>query len=189
MAEQGGPGPNGPSLDRDVEVHDAVSTTAGGKQPLYAPRIKVYPKRVQGLFRRLKWIALSVLLGIYYIVPWLRWDRGPLSPDQAVLIDMPARRAYFLWIEIWPQEVYYITGLLILAALGLFFVTSLFGRVWCGFACPQTVWSDLYLLVERWIEGDRNKRMRLDKSGFTLDRIWRKSLKHLVWLAIAAATG
>ena len=183
MADQG-TSPGG-----DIEVHDAISTTAGGKQPLYAPRIKVYPKRVRGFFRRLKWIALTVLLGIYYIVPWLRWDRGPSSPDQAVLIDMPARRAYFLWIEIWPQEVYYITGLLILAALGLFFVTSLFGRVWCGFACPQTVWSDLYLLVERWIEGDRNKRMRLDKSGFSLERIWKKLAKHLAWLAIAAATG
>jgi cytochrome c oxidase accessory protein FixG len=173
----------------EVEVLDAISTTAGGKQPFYASRIKVYPKRVGGLFRRLKWIALAVLLGIYYTVPWLRWDRGPNAPDQAVLIDMPARRAYFLWIEIWPQEIYYITGLLILGALGLFFVTSLFGRVWCGFACPQTVWTDLYMLVERWIEGDRNKRMRLDRAGLSFEKVWKKTAKHSAWLVIAALTG
>ncbi len=94
---------------------------------------------------------MAVLLAIYYSVPWLRWDRGPHVPDQAVLIDMPSRRAYFFFIEIWPQEVYFLAGLLILAAIALFFVTSLFGRVWCGYACPQTVWTDLFTTVERWI--------------------------------------
>ena len=101
---------------------------------------------------------------IYYLAPWLRWDRGPGAPDQAVLIDMPSRRAYFFWIEIWPQEVYYLTGLLILGAFGLFLVTSIGGRVWCGFTCPQTVWTDLFMWVERLIEGDRGARIRLDKA-------------------------
>jgi len=156
---------------------------------LYADRVKVYPRKVSGTFRRLKWWALAVLLGIYYLVPWLRWDRGPGAPDQAILIDMPARRAYLLWLEIWPQEIYFLTGLLILGAIGLFFVTSLAGRVWCGYACPQTVWTDLFMWVERQIEGDRNARMRLDKAPMSAAKAGRKGLKHLVWLLIAAATG
>ncbi len=158
-------------------------------QPLYAGRVRVYPKAVSGPIRRIKWAALAVLLGIYYLVPWLRWDRGPGAPDQAVLIDMPARRAYILWIEIWPQEVYYLAGLLILAALGLFLVTSIAGRIWCGYACPQTVWTDLYMLVERWIEGDRNARMRRDKGPLTLGTAALKTAKHAVWLLIALFTG
>ena len=102
---------------------------------------------------------------------------------------MPNRRAYFLWVEIWPQEVVYIAGLLILAAVALFFVTSLFGRLWCGYACPQTVWTDLFMLAERWVEGDRGERMRLDHENLSLRKAWKKGLKHAVWLLIAAATG
>jgi len=158
-------------------------------QPLYADRVRVYPQRVRGVFRRFKWAALIVLLAIYYLAPWLRWDRGPGAPDQALLIDMPARRAYFFSIEIWPQEVYYLTGLLILAAIGLFLVTSLFGRVWCGYACPQTVWTDLFMWVERLVEGDRNARMRLDKAPWSVAKAFRMVLKHSIWIAIAAATG
>ncbi|MGB8273922.1 MAG: cytochrome c oxidase accessory protein CcoG [Alphaproteobacteria bacterium] len=172
-----------------VHIEDAVSVTAGGKRPLYAKRIPVHPKKVSGIFRRLKWTALIGLLGIYYAVPWIRWDRGPGVPDQAVLIDLPSRRAYFFWIEIWPQEVYYITGILILAAVGLFFITSLGGRLWCGYACPQTVWTDLYVLVERWIEGDRHARITLDNSPLTLDKARKRVSKHAVWLVIAMLTG
>ncbi len=158
-------------------------------QPLYAARRKVHPKTVAGYFRKLKWAALIVLLAIYYIAPWLRWDRGPGAPDQTFLIDMPNRRAYFLWVEIWPQEIYYIAGLLILGAVGLFFATALLGRVWCGFACPQTVWTDLFMLVERWIEGDRGARIRLDKARFSLGKLWKRSAKHLSWLVISLLTG
>jgi cytochrome c oxidase accessory protein FixG len=172
-----------------VPVEDAVSFKELKKQPLYAARVPIYPKAVQGLFRRIKWAVLIVLLGIYYIAPWLRWDRGPGVPDQALLIDMPSRRAYFFWIEIWPQEIYYLTGLLILGAFGLFLVTSVGGRVWCGFTCPQTVWTDLFMWVERLIEGDRGARIRLDKAPLSQGKIARKSLKHVVWLLIAAATG
>ncbi len=157
--------------------------------PLYANRVKVYPKAVNGPFRTLKWAVLILCLAVYYLAPWLRWDRGPGHPDQALLIDMPARRAYFFWIEIWPQEVYYLTGLLILGAIGLFLVTSLLGRVWCGYACPQTVWTDLYMWIERLIEGDRNARIRLDKGGWTTGKVARKALKHALWLLIAALTG
>ncbi|MEQ8967939.1 MAG: cytochrome c oxidase accessory protein CcoG [Azospirillaceae bacterium] len=157
--------------------------------PLYANRVKVYPKAVDGRMRRIKWGALLGLLGLYYLVPWLRWDRGPNLPDQAVLIDMPARRAYFFFIEIWPQEVYYLTFLLMLAAFGLFLATSLFGRVWCGYACPQTVWTDLFMWVERRIEGDRNARIRLDSRPWSADKLARKVSKHAVWLVIALLTG
>ena len=167
----------------------AGKTASAERQSLYADRVRVYPQKVEGPFRRFKTSALIVLLGIYYLAPWLRWDRGPGAPDQAFLIDMPARRAYFLFIEIWPQEVYYLTGLLVFAAIGLFLVTSLFGRVWCAYSCPQTVWTDLFMWVERLIEGDRNTRMRLDKGSWTAERIVKKVAKHATWLAISVLTG
>ena len=100
--------------------------------PLYEARKQIYPQSVTGTYRRIKWIILAVTLGIYYILPFIRWDRGPNAPNQAVLIDMPHRRAYFFFIEIWPQEVYYLTGLLILAAMALFLMNALAGRIWCG---------------------------------------------------------
>jgi cytochrome c oxidase accessory protein FixG len=175
--------------DAIIGTEDARSRREQKESPLYAGRVKVYPMSVRGTFRRLKWAVLGVLLAIYYLVPWLRWDRGPDTPDQAVLIDLPARRAYFFFIEIWPQEVYYIAGLLILGALGLFWVTALLGRVWCGYACPQTVWTDLFMLVERWIEGDRNARIKWDKEPLTTAKAARKIAKHAAWLAIALATG
>jgi cytochrome c oxidase accessory protein FixG len=158
-------------------------------ESFYAERVKVYPQRITGRFRTIKWAVVIVLLAIYYLVPWLRWDRGPNAPDQAVLVDMAGRRAYFFWIEIWPQEVYYLAGLLILAAIGLFLVTSVAGRVWCGYTCPQTVWTDLYMQVERWIEGDRNKRMKLDEEPLSARKVALKLAKHGVWLLIALATG
>lgn len=173
----------------EVEVADALSRRQQRESPLYAGRVEVYAKAVKGRFRTIKWAALVVLLGIYYVTPWLRWDRGPDLPDQAVLVDMAGRRLYFFWIEIWPQEVYFLTGVLILAAFGLFLATSLFGRVWCGFACPQTVWTDLYMAVERWLEGDRNQRMRFDKAPWTRDKVIRRTAKHAIWLLIALATG
>ncbi|WP_243634429.1 cytochrome c oxidase accessory protein CcoG [Roseicella frigidaeris] len=157
--------------------------------PLYAKRQKVYPKAVQGRVRRAKWLILVLCLLLYYTVPLIRWDRGPDMPDQAVLVDMNAGRLFFFWIEIWPQEVYYLTGLLVLGAIGLFAATSLFGRVWCGFTCPQTVWTDLFMLVERRIQGDRNARMRLDLKPWTREWVVKKGLTHAVWLGIAAATG
>jgi cytochrome c oxidase accessory protein FixG len=159
-------------------------------QPLYADRVRVYPQAVRGRVRRVKWAVLAACLAIYYALPWLRWDRGAAAPSQAVLVDMDQGRLFFFWLEIWPQEVYYLTGLLVLAAVALFAATSMFGRVWCGFACPQTVWTDLFMLVERWIEGDRNARMRRDhKPRWNWADRGRKLGKHAAWLGIAAATG
>ncbi len=156
---------------------------------LYKKQEKIHPKRVWGLYRKLKWAGMIILLGIYYIAPWVRWDRGPGIPDQAWLIDMPARRAYFLWIEIWPQEIYYITGILIVSALGLFMATALFGRIWCGFACPQTVWTDLFVWVERIVEGDRAARIRLDKAPWSTNKIIKRIIKHVIWLYLSLITG
>jgi cytochrome c oxidase accessory protein FixG len=172
------------------EDDDAVSLKAQkAALPLYATRIKVYPRAVSGRWRTVKWSVLVLLLGIYYAVPWLRWERGPGAPSQAILIDLDGRRGWFFDVVLWPQEVYFVTGALILASFALFLATSLFGRVWCGFACPQTVWTDLFMLVERLIEGDRNERMRLDRAPMSPSKAARKGLKHAAWLAIAAATG
>ena len=161
----------------------------GEEGPLYASRVKIQPQKVSGTFRHLKWAALSILLAIYYGLPWLRWDRGPDMPDQAILADVAGRRLFFFEIEIWPQEIYYLTGLLIIGAIGLFLVTALAGRVWCGFACPQTIWTDLFMWVESLVEGDRNKRLRLDAAPFSLRKLWLRTVKHSIWMLIALVTG
>lgn len=160
-----------------------------GKVVLYERRKQIYPQLVSGKFRAIKWIVLFGALGVYYLLPWLRWGRGANAPDQAVLADFAGGRFYFFGLEIWPQEVYYITGLLILAALGLFLATALFGRVWCGYTCPQTVWTDLFIVVERAFEGDRNARIKLDRAPWSFNKAWRKIGKHAVWLLVSFATG
>jgi cytochrome c oxidase accessory protein FixG len=168
---------------------DVAPVNAKQHRDLYKSRVKIFPKRVSGSFRSLKWWIMGVTLGIYYLAPWIRWDRGAFAPDQAILVDIANRRFYFFFIEIWPQEFVYLTGLLIMAGVALFLVTSTVGRAWCGYTCPQTVWVDLFLAVESWVDGDRNARMRLDKSGWTFDKIRKRGTKHLLWLIISIATG
>ncbi|MBB4041758.1 cytochrome c oxidase accessory protein FixG [Microvirga flocculans] len=150
---------------------------------------KVVPQSVSGRYRRLKWAALIACLALYYILPFIRWDRGPSQPDQAVLLDVERGRLYVFFIEIWPQEVYYLTGLLILATLVLIWLNAVAGRVWCGYFCPQTVWTDLFLLVERWIEGDRRERLKKQGAALTPRRACEIGLKHATWLLIAMGTG
>jgi len=173
----------------ELERFDVEAVNKKGVRAFYKKRERIHPKRVKGPFRTFKWFAMVMTLGIYYITPWLRWDRGPGAPDQAVLIDFPARRFYFFFIELWPQEIYYIAGLLIMAGLGLFLVTSVFGRAWCGYSCPQTVWVDLFLVVERFIEGDRAARIRLDNTPMTAGKAAKRIVKHTIWLMIAMGTG
>ncbi|MEL7099927.1 MAG: cytochrome c oxidase accessory protein CcoG [Pseudomonadota bacterium] len=156
---------------------------------LYVAREPIFPKRVSGPFRTLKWWLMAFTLGIYYLTPWIRWDRGAELPDQAVLLDLAGRRFYFFWIEIWPHEFYFVAGLLIMAGLGLFLFTSALGRVWCGYACPQTVWTDLYIAVERWVEGDRNARLRLHKAPWSANKARLRLTKWTLWLLIGVATG
>lgn len=156
---------------------------------LFAKREKIYPRTVKGKYRSLKWFAMVVTLAIYYLAPLIRWDRGAGAPDQAILIDLPGRRAYWFFIEIWPQEVYYLTAILIFAAILLFFVTSLFGRVWCGYFCPQTVWTDLFYTVENWVQGDRAARKRLDDAPMSFEKFTKKFITHAIWILIGLSTG
>ncbi|MBB5047421.1 cytochrome c oxidase accessory protein FixG [Rhodopseudomonas rhenobacensis] len=157
--------------------------------PLYVARTKIYPQAVHGRFRRIKWGLLAITLSIYYLLPFVRWDRGPGLPNQAVLIDLPHRRFYWFFIELWPQEVYYFTGLLIIAAMTLFLMNAVAGRIWCGYLCWQTVWTDLFYAIERWIEGDRRERMLKDKHGLTFGYLRQLAVKHALWLLIALGTG
>jgi cytochrome c oxidase accessory protein FixG len=178
-----------PCAGDDEHRIDARAVNSKQARQLYQKREQIYPKLAHGFFRNVKWAAMIVLLAIYYVTPWLRWDRGLGRPDQAVLIDFEGRRFYFFFIELWPQEVYYIVGLLVLASFGIFLSSALFGRVWCGYACPQTVWTDLYIYVERWLEGDRNERMRLARAPMSFSKAQKKLAKHALWILIAAATG
>ena len=157
--------------------------------PLYAARVAIYPKSVSGRFRTIKWALLLCCLAIYYLLPFIRWERGPGAPSQAVLVDFPNRRFYFFFIELWPQEVYYFTGLLIIAAMTLFLMNAVGGRIWCGYLCPQTVWTDLFLAIERFIEGDRRERMIKARGRLTLRRAGEIAAKHASWLLIAWWTG
>ncbi len=163
--------------------HDLLRTD------LYAKGKTIHNKRIDGPFRRFKWLVMLVTLAIYYITPWIRWDRGPYAPDQAVLIDLAHRRFYMFDIEIWPHEFYFVAGMLIMAGIGLFLVTSAVGRAWCGYACPQTVWTDLFQHIDRFIDGDRNARARLDKAPWGPAKIARRSGKWLVYLVISLLTG
>ena len=156
---------------------------------LYAKREPVYPKAVDGPYRRFKWAVMILTLGIYYITPWLRWDRGPHAPDQAVLIDLAHRRFFMFGIEIWPHEFYFVAGLLIMAGIGLFLITSAVGRAWCGYACPQTVWTDLFQHVDRFVDGDRNAQMRLDAAPWSANKVFKRGLKWSIYLAISFWTG
>ena len=149
----------------------------------------VAPQAVRGPIRRLKWGILLLTLSIYYATPFLRWDRGASAPDQAVLLDFARGRLYAFFIEIWPQDLYLVTGLLVLASTILILTNAIAGRLWCGFACPQTVWTDLFLLVEKFIEGDRRQRLKNIGAPLTGKRIAQIVAKHSAWLLISLATG
>ena len=170
-----------------AERHDPSAKRAdAGPNPeeMYAKRKKVYPREVHGLFATLRVLGVVVLLGLYYGVAWLRWDGR-----QAVLFDLPARKFYiFDWV-FWPQDFFYLALLLILAALSLFFFTAVAGRLWCGYACPQTVWTEIFLWMERKIEGGRSQQMKLDRGAWDA-RKWRlKVTKHTVWILFSLWTG
>ncbi|MFK5979226.1 MAG: cytochrome c oxidase accessory protein CcoG [Rhizobiaceae bacterium] len=172
-----------------VETFDAQAVNKKENRDLYESRKKIHPKRTNGWFRQFKWGVMILTLGIYYITPWLRWDRGEYAPDQAVLLDMANRRFYLFFIEIWPHEFFYVAGLLVMAGIGLFLVTSSVGRAWCGYSCPQTVWVDLFLVVERFFEGDRNQRIKLDAARMDLNKFRKRASKHIVWILISITTG
>ncbi|WP_374012917.1 4Fe-4S dicluster domain-containing protein [Pseudoxanthomonas koreensis] len=162
----------------DIEVVDT------GGDSLYVSERKVYPRDVSGRFDRLRKAAVFWLLGMYYLFPWLSWDGR-----QAVLFDLPARKFHVFGLTFWPQDFSLLALLLVILALTLFFVTALAGRLWCGYACPQTVWTEVFLWMERWTEGDRAKRMKLDAGPWTGQKILRKGSKHFLWIVFSLWTG
>ena len=151
---------------------------------LYEAAEKIYPREIDGVFARLRIVSMVVLLGAYYGVAWLQWDGR-----QAFLFDLPARRFYVLDLVLFPQDFFFLSWLLIIAALSLFFFTALAGRLWCGYACPQTVWTEAFLLMERLAEGRGAARRKLDKGPWNADKIRRKLLKQLLWIGFALWTG
>ncbi|MGE0114570.1 MAG: cytochrome c oxidase accessory protein CcoG [Steroidobacteraceae bacterium] len=151
---------------------------------LYVAQQKIYPREVPGRFRNLRTLATVGLLGIFYGLAWLQWDGR-----QAVLFDLPARKFYIFGLVFLPQDFFFLTWLLILAALSLFFFTALAGRLWCGYACPQTVWTDAFVWMERLTEGNRQQRMKLDKAPWSFNKLWRKSAKQALWVCFSLYTG
>ncbi len=153
-------------------------------ESLYAAREKIYPREVRGRFQRLRVIAVFGLLGLYYLVPWVTW-----GGRQAILFDLPARKFHLFGLTLWPQDLYYLTAMLITAALSLFFFTTLAGRLWCGYACPQTVWTEVFIWMEQLTEGKRHKRIKLDKGPWTREKVLRKSAKQFLWVTFSLFTG
>lgn len=165
------------------ETPDSTNSPDNSEE-FYEKHKKVYPRKVTGIFARLRTLGVFVLLGGYYFVPWLRWDN-----HQAVLFDLPARKFYIFGLTFWPQDFFYLAALLIIAALSLFFFTALAGRLWCGYACPQTVWTEVFLWIERKVEGSRNQQIKLDNSEMDSRKFSTKALKHFLWLTLSAWTG
>lgn len=146
---------------------------------------KIFPQSVHGRYRSIKNRVNYLLLAIYFFGSWIRWDRGEGLPNQAIMVDLPARKGYFFGLQIWTDEIYYITIILILSAIALFVFTTLYGRLWCGYTCPQTVFTDLFIKIETFFQGDRNNRIRLDESSLTKEKFIKKSLTYLTWLSLA----
>jgi cytochrome c oxidase accessory protein FixG len=153
-------------------------------QSLYAAQEKIYPREIDGIFARLRIASMALLLGAYYGTAWLKWDGR-----QALLFDLPARKFYVFGLVLWPQDFFFLSWLLIIAALSLFFVTALAGRLWCGYACPQTVWTEAFLWMERLTEGRGAARRKLDKGPWNAKKIWRKTAKQALWIGFALWTG
>ena len=156
----------------DVVQHDVEPVNKPENRTLYKARVKIHPKRVWGTFRKLKWLIMALTLGVYYITPWIRWDRGAGNPDQAVLIDFPHNRFYFFFIEIWPQEVYYFAGMLIMAAVGLFFITSVVGRAWCGHSFGQS--ADVCFKGGKTAHKIRDLAFDIGGNGRCVDFLFRR---------------
>ncbi len=150
----------------------------------YAAREKIYPREVEGRYARLRWVAVIALLGLYYVFPWLQY-----GGEQAILFDLPNRKFHIFALTFWPQDFVYMAWLLVMAALTLFFFTALLGRIWCGFACPQTVWTEAFLWMERITEGSHQRRRKLDKAPWSAEKMLRKGGKQFLWITFSLWTG
>ncbi|MRT21936.1 cytochrome c oxidase accessory protein CcoG [Comamonas sp. CAH-2] len=150
----------------------------------YEAHKKIYPRSISGTFMRWRWLMVWATQLLFYGLPWLDWGQR-----QMVLFDLGARRFYLFGYVLYPQDFIYLTGLLIISALALFLFTAVAGRLWCGFTCPQTVYTEIFMWIEHKVEGDRSARIRLDQAGWTWEKVWKKSLKQLLWVAFALWTG
>lgn len=151
---------------------------------LYRSEDKIHPRAVDGFYARWRWAIVALTQLVFYGLPWLQWGQR-----QAVLFDLGARRFYIFGLVLYPQDFVYLTALLMISAYALFLFTAVAGRVWCGYACPQTVYTEIFMAVERWFEGDRNARLRLAKAPWSLDKLWRTAGKQAVWIALGLWTG
>ncbi len=167
--------------------NDGGATTPEIKEQtilLYAPGKKLYPRAVKGRFNSLRWVMVAITQLLYYGLPWITWENRP-----AVLLNLVERKFYIFGLILWPQDFIYLTALLLTSALGLFLFTAIAGRLFCGYACPQTVYTSIFMEIERWIEGDRAQRMRIDSKGKPRERAIRKTLKFAAWGILALWTG
>ncbi len=151
---------------------------------LYAASKKIYPRSVEGIFTYWRWIFVALTQLVFYGLPWLEW-----GTRQAVLFDLASRRFYIFGLVLYPQDFIYLTGLLVISDLALFLFTAVAGRLWCGFACPQTVYSEIFLWIEHKIEGDRSARIRLDDADFSVEKLVKKVYKHIIWIFLSIWTG
>lgn len=152
-------------------------------EALYQSRVKIQPRHVTGRFQTIRNYTRWITLSIYFLIPWIKWDR-----KHVILFDVHHRKFHILSYTFWPQDLFLLVLLALLAALALFFFTTLAGRLWCGYTCPQTVWTKIFLWIEYMTEGDRNKRIRLDKSKLSVDKLVKRTVKHGLWLLVAFAT-
>ncbi|MEO8104298.1 MAG: cytochrome c oxidase accessory protein CcoG, partial [Betaproteobacteria bacterium] len=167
-----------------IPINPAPDAAGDQEQVLYEVRKKIYPRAVSGWFAKWRWTLVILTQLIFYGSPWLSWNGR-----QAVLFDLVARKFYIFGIVFWPQDFIYLTILLMIAAYSLFLFTTVAGRLWCGYACPQTVYTEIFLWIERKFEGDRVAQMRLDDGGLSARKFALKAAKHGVWIALALWTG
>lgn len=172
------------AVDHQPPANDAAGGDGDVMVSLYEAQKKIYPRSVSGLFARWRWVLVWLTQLVFYGLPWLQWGQR-----QAVLFDLEARRFYIFNLVLYPQDFIYLTGILVISALSLFLFTAVAGRLWCGYACPQTVYTEIFLWIERHTEGDRSARMRRDAAPWTADKLLRRSTKHGLWLALAFWTG
>src|SRR5690554_6044357 len=177
-------------MSNKIPMQDVTSNVeeytpqAAAQQEMYAKRRHIYVREIKGLFQRVRRLTNWVLMLAFFILPWLNWGDRPL-----IWFDLPGREFHIFTATFYPQEFILLSWLLIICAFGLFFITVFAGRVWCGYTCPQSVWTFLYIWVEHRLEGSRNRRIKLDREPMNFDKAWRKGAKHTIWLLIALATG
>lgn len=161
-----------------------IKTEDSKSSSFYEAHKKVYPRSISGYFNNWRWALVFLTQFIFYVGPWFQWGER-----QMVLFDLGARRFYLFGLVLYPQDLVYLSGLLIISALALFLFTAVAGRLWCGFSCPQTVYTEIFMWIENKVEGDRSARLRLDQSSWTFEKIWKKTLKQFLWIAVALWTG